>query len=782
MPPATKTLSPAELAKLEHAFATDPASEAYKPLAEAYLGMGRFMEAMVVCKKGVKAHPSVADPRVLLARVYAEQGKDKKAIEELQGALQVAPADKSALRMMGSLQIKGGDAGGKDNLLKAFEADPADSETLDLMQKNGVAVPRPAAPEPPPPPPQPVAAPPVLQPVQSPAGATATSGVQQPVTRAPAGQQPRQAPRQAGARPSQPIPRPAVQARRDYEEDDDVETSDVRARPQKKSGGAIAFIALFVVLFAAAAAYLGLGQYRAKAIKEANAANQAATKELEKDTFKGYEEAIQKAEVALSLDASDDTNRTARGILAYAYTIRWGEHIHDEPNHENARKFLDAGLAAKDVSTNLYAAEAMLAFYEGKPAAELLGKLEERIKVAEKGKLRVGRLFMTKGVLQTNAGDLESAVDSLRLAKDNMPNDPRVFVAMGQLMRRRGADLDALAEFNLALKYSGGRSPDALVGTANLILDQENPGNGYCAAAKNIKDLAAMTDNASPRQLATNAFTKALLISRVSRDIPLYTDKAFQKTLEDCTGVKADEAQAKKDIAAAETEGMSLDRNNPELLLIRGRRLAYEGKLDEAAAEIRKAIEANPRASQFHVELAKVLARKEGGEPAAEEALNKALTLVPGSPKLLSMLGQIQFKQKKFDAARGTLEKALSDPKAKNPEARHLLGKLYRDNKDYVKSVDNLKRASEEYYNDRAMASVVYDDLAQTYELKAERDNALSTYEKALNADKDNALPYCHYARLLSKDAKEKEKAKKIAEAFLKMAPNDPCAAEMRGL
>src|SRR6188768_1843555 len=119
MPPnPTKTLSPAELAKLEHAFATDPASEAYRPLAEAYLGMGRFMEAMVVCKKGVKAHPTLADPRVLLARVYADQGKEKKALEELTGALQVAPADKGALRLMGALQIKSGEADpGKNNLL-----------------------------------------------------------------------------------------------------------------------------------------------------------------------------------------------------------------------------------------------------------------------------------------------------------------------------------------------------------------------------------------------------------------------------------------------------------------------------------------------------------------------------------------------------------------------------------------------------------------------------------------------------------------------------------------
>src|SRR3954469_17438913 len=125
--PSKKTLSPAELAKLEHAFATEPASDAYKPLAEAYLGMGRFMEAMVVCKKGVKAHPNTPDPRVLLARVYAEQGKDKKALEELTAALGVSPTDKIALRMTGALQLKGGEAdAGKANLLKAFQVDPSD--------------------------------------------------------------------------------------------------------------------------------------------------------------------------------------------------------------------------------------------------------------------------------------------------------------------------------------------------------------------------------------------------------------------------------------------------------------------------------------------------------------------------------------------------------------------------------------------------------------------------------------------------------------------------------
>src|SRR3989304_349226 len=102
MPAIAQQLSPAELAALEHAFATDPASD-------AYLGMSRFMEAMVVCKKGVKAHPGDPSPRVLLARIYAAQGKDQKALDELVGAIGIAPDHAPANRMVGLLQLKLGE-------------------------------------------------------------------------------------------------------------------------------------------------------------------------------------------------------------------------------------------------------------------------------------------------------------------------------------------------------------------------------------------------------------------------------------------------------------------------------------------------------------------------------------------------------------------------------------------------------------------------------------------------------------------------------------------------
>ncbi|MFT3714231.1 MAG: tetratricopeptide repeat protein [Archangium sp.] len=817
MPPATKTLSPAELAKLEHAFATDPGSEAYKPLAEAYLGMGRFMEAMVVCKKGVKAHPSVADPRVLLARVYAEQGKDKKAIEELQGALQVQPADKNALRMIGALQIKAGEPNvGKENLLKAFAADPADNDTLEAMQKNGVPVPKPAAPEPPPPPP----------PTHS--GAIATSGVQintvpmtpangssaaEPAIVVQAAQPvqvasqppPQRSPQNQGRAAPRPPPQQRAQGnrRRQYEAEESSEmsqsseysisgiseVSDVRSsrkggKSGKSSGSRAVFFVLVFLVPMAAAAYFGIGQWRAKNIREANTANSDATKLLKADNFKGYEEAIKRAEFALGLDGNADTNRNARGILAYAYTIRWGEHLHDDSNRENAEKHIKTGLANKEASAYLHAAEAMFAFYNGN-TAEGLKAIQDRITAAEAEKKNVSLYYLTRGVLQTNTGDLEGAKESLERAQALAQDDPRVYVALGNLNRRRGNDINALSSFNQALKYTRNSHPDGLLGTSLLILDQDNPGPGYCTAAKYVKTLSEMTDTSAPRQLAVNSFVKAFLLSRVSRDIPQYTDKAFQKQLSECTtkeiGVNPEDAAAvKKAIADAENEGTQLDRSNPEQFLIKGRRLFYEGKLDDSVTEIKKAIEMSPHASHFHVALATVLSKKEGGEAQAEEALKKALTLVPDSPKLLSMLGQAQYKQKKFDQARETLEKAVGDPKTKNPEARFLLGKIYKDEKkDYPKAVENLKRAAEEYYAEATMASVAYDELAGTYELKSEKDNAGASYEKALNADKDNPLPYCHYARFLVKDPKEKDKAKLIGGAFMKMLPKDPCSEEL---
>lgn len=83
--------APENLPELEKAFAKDPTSTVYLALANAYLAQLRFMEAMVICKKGLKAHPDSVEGRLLLARIYAEQGKLPKAIDEAKELLQQQP-------------------------------------------------------------------------------------------------------------------------------------------------------------------------------------------------------------------------------------------------------------------------------------------------------------------------------------------------------------------------------------------------------------------------------------------------------------------------------------------------------------------------------------------------------------------------------------------------------------------------------------------------------------------------------------------------------------------
>jgi tetratricopeptide (TPR) repeat protein len=780
MPPATKTLSQAELTKLEHAFATDPVSEAYKPLAEAYLGMGRFMEAMVVCKKGVKAHPNRPDPRILLARVYADQGKDKKAVEELNAAMQIAPTDKGVLRMMGALQIKTGEAdAGRANLLKAFEADRTDAETLEVMGKHGVTVPRepePVAPPPPPPAPVVVAAPVAVTQPNTPAAegshapASSSQQAQAPARKAAATARPAQ----AQARPPQ---------RREYEEESVSEATELPARRKSSSSSgssrAMFFLLIFIVPLSAAG-YYGWGQYKAKQIRDANKLLRDATDKLKTDTFAAYQVAIKAAEDALSVNASADTNRIARGLLAYGYTVRWGEHQHDSDNKEHALSNIKAGIESKDQSNYLAAADALFDYYDGK-GAEALKKIDERIKTAEADKKQVSIFYLTQGLILMNTGSLDDARTSLERAQIIAPDDPRVFVALGNLQRRRGADMVALTAFNNALKYTRNSHPDALLGTANLILDQDNPGKGYITASQYVKTLLEMEPPPSPRELAEAHFVKALLISRVTADLPQFKDEAFKKELADKTGVSGDKSAAAKEIDREEKEGLGLDRSNPELSLVKGRRLAAEGKIDEAAVELRKAIELNGTAAQYHVELAKVLMRKDGGDPAAEEVLKKALSLVPNSPKLLTMLGQVQARQKKYGDAEATLEKATSDEKARNPDARFLLGKLLRDDKkDYERAIKLIDRSAGEYFNDTSMAATAYDELGVTLELRnkdGDKDRARGAYEKAFGFDKEYPPVLCHYAKFLTKlnDAKEKDKLKGLTDALKAVDPQNTC-------
>jgi len=97
-----------DLAELEMRFAKDPTSNAFIALSAAYLEQGRFMEAMVVAKKGIRSQPDNVEGRLLLARVYAGQGKVPKATEEVNALLEIAPKSAEAHFVLGQLHERSG--------------------------------------------------------------------------------------------------------------------------------------------------------------------------------------------------------------------------------------------------------------------------------------------------------------------------------------------------------------------------------------------------------------------------------------------------------------------------------------------------------------------------------------------------------------------------------------------------------------------------------------------------------------------------------------------------
>jgi len=758
-----KTLSPAELAKLEHAFATNPTSEAYKPLAEAYLAMGRFMEAMVVCKKGVKAHPNAADPRVLLAKVYADQGKDKKALEELVGALQVAPNDKVILRAAAALQLKTGDPeSGKTHLLKAYQIDPNDQETLAAMQQAKLEPLRAPAPAP--------SAPPVLNPTRAPSApaavrsgdgvsmrAAAAVAVQQAVLERPA------------ARPAQrPAPKifpPPPQWEPEPE---------LVAAATKRVGTRKLFLVLVLAIPVFVVGYTVFGRWRAYHNREIKKYLDQAAEQLRHDSYSSYKKASEAADKALELDP---TSTAAHGYLAYAYAVRWGEHGGGDEAHRMAEEHLQAAVKGGDISSYVFAASALLKSYSGK-SQSAASELESQIKRFEAEGHGSQLLYLTLGLIDTSLGDFERARESLEKAQSLAPDDPRVYAALGTLYRRRGQDLDAAKNFDSALRYERDH-PYSLLGKALLILQVDRP--DYGVATRTLRKLIDADPPPSPRQLATAYLARALLISRVSKDLPDYKPE-YQKQLSELTGVPLDRAKAQAEMTKAEEAGFTLDRSNPELRVIKGTRLLFEGNVDGAVAEIRQAVRTDPTRALYYVELAKALLQKPGGTKEAQDVLSTAIRTLGESPRLMVMLGHVYRQQGKVDEALAQYTRAVSDAKFRNPEARLAIGSIYREKHELNKALESLEKAMREFVGQSSRLAVTYAELGRTLEEKGDRAKADEAYQKALNSDADYAPAYFFYARFLSAEPKQGAKARTTAQEYLKLEPKGEFAAEAQRL
>jgi len=301
------------------------------------------------------------------------------------------------------------------------------------------------------------------------------------------------------------------------------------------------------------------------------------------------------------------------------------------------------------------------------------------------------------------------------------------------------------------------------------------------AKLDDLKKLLDADPPPSPRQLAVAHLARAFLVSRVQAAAAAVQPDMARK-LADATGVPLDRAAASALAAKEDEEGFQLDRNNPELHLLRGKRLLVEGQTDSAVREMREAVKADPSRAQAYVDLARALMQKPEGTTAAQEALVTAIRTMGESPRLMVMLGQVYYRQGRLDDAAAQFGKALGDPKSKNPEARLQLGIVYREKKDYPKSVEQLIRASQEFIGQGSRIADALTELARTYEAQGDRTRADEAFRRALDTDPQAADAYFFYARFLGSDRRSREKARITAVKYLELEPRGEHAVEAQAL
>jgi tetratricopeptide (TPR) repeat protein len=771
-----KQIPPAELAALEHAFSADPNSKAYRPLTEAYLGMGRFMEAMVVCKKGVKAFPADSAPRILLACIYEAQGKDRKALEELTATLATKPDDATANRMTGLLLLKLGEKEpGIAALRKSWEVAPSDPETLEAIRKWGLSFAPPAPPPVPAPPPASIAAaapaatvPGAATPASAPIALSIPNVAPSPAAPAPTVAS---APTPVTAAAPAPTPAPAANgiataptarprassgprntayaeelaSRYSTQEYTLAQQGPGARAPVKRSRGPLmATVALGVALAVVLATWGIVSSMRKARAVEMDRLLRQTRELLEKDSYSSYKEAAKLCEKILERD-SDALGGHA--YLAYIDAVRFGEHGESESLREEAKKHLEAAQKVGHHS-HAYAADAYLRFFAG----DARGATEELKKVMAGPEGASSLLHGVLGVIEMQSGDLDGARQDLLLARQIAPGDVRITQMLAEQWRRRGQgfEIQASALYDTALTRLAPDHVPSLLGKAQLLLDGGRPDE----AMKRIAKVLEMGPGASPRQVA---------VAHALRGSVLHAQGK---------GAEGD---------GEEQQALALDPSNPDIHDLVGRRKLRGGDVAGAADAFQKAIQLDPVRLGFYVNLAAAYLQRPGGAKQASAALERASERVSNA-RVTKLLGDAYRADNEFDRARSTYEKAIAMEK-RYPEARLALGRLYRDKRDYAKALEEFDRAVKEY-GDSAVggAGTAWAEIADTEELRGSPvETVQRAYANALKADPQNcpALFWLGRGRSDKRDrGYDRPVAIQMLSDYVKLCPRGPRAGE----
>lgn len=727
--------------ELELAFAQNPESMAYVDLCLAYIEQARFMEAMVVCKKGIKAHPDSAKARILLARVYAAQKKYKRALQELDELAAAKPNEAGVYVARGKLKAESGDEPGAiEDLKKAIDLDKNVEEASALLKAQGIVYPEPPPPPPLPPPPvvgvdaprdgSPLSAgstsipgmvsgfasvsapglPPGVVAVVPLAAPLSISGPEgRPIEGAPAqaalvdasGRAVSVVPGPAGAQyvvlqPAYPVPQR-------LEGEDELEAmarevADVRQERGRPRTSLLLLIGL-VLLGGGLVYYRFHEKARIEAIDRLtsdgiNAFNQ--------DTYGSYKTAAGYFEQIL--DRQDANHPLTLGRLAHTYVILWGEHGEKDVKPKLEEILARAERRAPEVSHTV-AARALLILYDGKDrqanaalARERLQPFIERVKAVD-GAPSYADLAL--GIIDLELGDYENATTLLGNVKQVLPGSVRAKVWHARAAFRAGRYGTAEAAFLEALRakpgHPGARAGLALVkvvrgdlnGAAeNIVKFDELPQKEISDRDRALAEFARseVFRAAGEEAKATGAYENAIRFDPGNADFPY----GLGKFLLDQDRPKEAIPHLKKAVEMEKTRASFLvTLSEAEMQL--GDFKAAEGHIGQALKRSSKSLEAD---------LARARLLRRTRSPETEPYLKKLLVTWPTAEADIELeLGRYDRALQKYDEAKVELEKAVDkmggQPPSKQGEIVLSYGKLLEDRHETEAAVKSYRQAGE---------------------------------------------------------------------------------------
>ena len=735
------------------AFAKDPTGGAFVPLTHAYLAQGRFMEAMVVCKKGIKSQPENFEGRVLLARVYGEQGKVPKALEELRALLAQSPDVAAAHHLLGVMLDKSGKG---DEAVEAFKEalrkDRNFGDATAALRAKGIDwSPGPS--------PEEIAAAEAARKAEEDRLRAEEEARQRAVDEEAARQAAAQAAaQQASAAKSRamgaaiqqprgamsgPVSAPVFPSDPAY-----ASTSGaygmfsgpvpVAAQGRRLGPGFTFGLAALLLLVIVAVVFI-LKSHRDTQDK-ITWHLKSAQKLLSADTTAAHKASNKELEEALKLDDSQPLALAQHALSLSILANQRGEKELDQPAQDATKK------AMKSASDQ-----------PGSVAAEMIwlrqgGKGDEALALAKKlngdelslpisVRIQVGRTYAAL----KKVPDMIKIADSLK----DVP-DPGAQSFVGEAYRRIGDQNRARAALDSAMKNEIDHDPSRAL-RALVILEADDTVH-FNVAIDDLNTLKELgKDAVGTRQRGYASLGLAVMGQRLGRA----------------------EAENKRELEAAR----AALRTDAEIPQFEAKQALEANEFARAIQSAEAAIAIDPVRLQPYLQIVEAASRSKQWSK-ADEALQRAAGVFGDNLDLgLAQAARLRDEEK-YDAAITSLNTLKG--KFDVAEVYRDLGKVYMRNNDLPKAVEVLKEAAKKVGSrSPAIQANVYTWLGRAYADGKEHESAIEVYSQALAATSEHASTYYFLGVSLAEVGKDGA-AREAFDKYLKVDPNGTYAERAR--